>query len=63
MQRSLNSFFRFVLGFTVFIGVGLGLTYAVATIEMEQQKEEQTAAAFRAMVGDEGEPWWERIFD
>lgn len=46
-----NSFFRFTLGFTLFIAVSFGVTYAVNTIASNQAKERQTAAAFEAMTG------------
>ena len=47
-----ESFLRFVIGFTVFISVSFGVTYAVNSYTVAQQQEEQTAAAFQAMVGD-----------
>jgi len=60
MQSSYNSFFRFVLGFSVFIAVSLGLTFAVSTYSMQQEREKQTAAALKAMLGeDEKAGWWE----
>lgn len=60
-QGGANSFFRFVLGFTLFVALSMGITYAVTTIEIAQQKKEQTAAAFEVLLGaDQGsDAWWE----
>ncbi len=59
MQSSYNSFFRFVLGFSVFIAVSLGLTFAVSEYSIKQEQEKQTAAAFKAMLGEsENIVWW-----
>jgi len=59
-QGGANSFFRFTLGFTLFIALSFGITYAVNTISIAQEKERQTAAAFQVMVGEaaEDEAWW-----
>ena len=59
-QGGANSFFRFVLGFTLFIALSFGITYAVTTISIAQEKEKQVGAAFQVMIGQEkiGEPWW-----
>lgn len=61
MRRSMQSFFRFTLGFVLFISVSLGITYAVTTIELAEEKKEQTAAALQVMLGNEVEatPWWQ----
>ena len=60
MQSSLNSFFRFVLGFSVFIAVSLAITYGVSVLSIRKEREEQTAAALRAMLyGPEHAAWWE----
>ncbi len=60
-ERGANSFVKFTLGFTVFIALSFGLTYAVSTYSIAQERERQVGAAFRAMTGQE-ESWWERIF-
>lgn len=61
-MRSVNSFFRFVLGFGIFISVSLGLTYAVTRIELAQMKEEQMAAARQVFLGAEAtDAWWDSI--
>lgn len=59
-QGGANSFFRFVLGFTLFIALSFGITYAVNTISIAQEKERQVGAAYQVMVGNEkaGEAWW-----
>jgi hypothetical protein len=54
-QGGANSFFRFVLGFTLFIALSFGITYAVNTISIAQEKERQTAAAFQMMLTGEKE--------
>lgn len=60
MGSSINSFFRFVFGFSLFIAVSLGLTVAVTTYSMKKDREEQTAAAFKAMLNQPEEAqWWE----
>lgn len=60
MAASFNSFFRFVLGFSLFIAVSLGITIAVTTYSIKKDTEEQTAAAFQAMLNQpEGAAWWE----
>lgn len=58
-QGGANSFFRFTLGFTLFIALSFGITYGVNTLALKQEKEQQTAAAFQVMVGkmDEESPW------
>jgi len=45
-----ESFLRFVVGFTVFISVSMGVTYAVTTLSARQEQERQTAVAFQALV-------------
>lgn len=61
MHRAMSSFMRFLLGFTLFISVSIGITYAVTRIEIAQQKEEQTAAAYQVLLGNEDlqAPWWQ----
>ena len=63
-QGGANSFFRFVLGFTLFIALSFCLTYAVSTISIAQEKKKQTAAAFQVLLGENGErqSWWTAIF-
>ncbi len=56
----MNSFFRFVLGFTVFIGVSLGVTVVAGSFALEREKEKQAAAALEALLAAPHEPaWWE----
>jgi hypothetical protein len=50
MDSPLQSFLRFVVGFSVFISVSFGVTYAVNTYTVMQEKEKQTAVAFAAMI-------------
>jgi len=59
-QGGAHSFFRFVLGFTIFIAVSFGLTYAVSTYAVAQEKERQVGAAFQVMIGNvnASDPWW-----
>lgn len=45
-----NSFFKFVVGFLVFISVSFGVTYAVNTVAMNQEASEQVAAARALML-------------
>jgi hypothetical protein len=45
-----GSFFRFVIGFLVFISVFFGVTLAVSKISSSQEAQEQTAAAEAAML-------------
>jgi hypothetical protein len=60
MQSSYNSFFKFVLGFSVFIVVSLGLTVVVSQYSIKQEQQKQTAAAMKAMLNQAGETqWWE----
>jgi len=60
-ERGANSFVKFTLGFTVFIAISFGLTYAVSTYSIAQERERQVGAAYRAMVGND-ESWWHRLF-
>lgn len=63
-QGGANSFFRFTLGFTLFIALSFGITYAVNTIAVQQEKEQQTAAAFQTMMGGNAEAnsWGAELF-
>lgn len=51
-MNSASSFFRFVLGFLTLISLSFGLTYAVGTYTMAQEKEAQQAAALQALLGN-----------
>lgn len=51
MESSVSSFLRFVIGFTVFIGLSFGITYAVNSYTLSQERSEQAAAAYQAMIG------------
>jgi hypothetical protein len=62
MSSSVSSFLRFVLGFSVFLSVSFGVTYAVNTISIKQEQERQTAAALKAMLGEKTPSGWERLF-
>ncbi|MFZ2886771.1 MAG: hypothetical protein WA021_03055 [Minisyncoccia bacterium] len=58
-EDSVNSFFKFVFGFTVFIAISFGLTYAVTTYSIAQEKDEQVGAALQAFLGNTEEThWW-----
>lgn len=50
METPVGSFLRFVVGFSVFISVSFGVTYAVNTYSIAQENEQQSAAALKAMV-------------
>lgn len=41
---------RFLIGFTVFIGVSFGVTYAVQSVAIQQEQERQTATAIEAAL-------------
>lgn len=59
-MQGINSFFRFVLGFSLVIAASLGLAFTVTTYAMKKDREEQTAAAFKAMLNQPDENvWWE----
>jgi len=45
-----NAFFKYLLGFLVFISLSLALTYAVNTYTIAKEAEQQTAAAFQALI-------------
>lgn len=62
-QGGANSFLKFVLGFTVFIAISFGLTYAVTTYSIAQERERQVGAAFQALVGEGvSDHWWQKVF-
>lgn len=62
MQRGTNSFLRFVLGFSMFIIVSFGLTYAVSTYSIAEERKEQAAAAFQTMLGIHDTGGWTSLF-
>ena len=49
-QQPVNSFFKFALGFLVFITVSFGVTYAVNSYSIAQTADQQAAAAIKAML-------------
>jgi hypothetical protein len=60
MGNAINSFFRFVLGFSLFVAASLGLAFAVSTYAIKKDRAEQTASAFKAMLNQsEEKEWWE----
>lgn len=60
MAAQLNSFFRFVFGFSLFVAVSLGLTFLVGTYSLKRERQEQTASAFKSMLNEPAQPaWWE----
>ena len=48
---STASFFRFTVGFLTFISLSFGLTYAVHTYTITQEREQQAAAIRAALIG------------
>ena len=50
MDSPVNSFLRFVIGFSVFISVSFGVTYAVQAAAVQKDKAAQSAAALQAML-------------
>jgi hypothetical protein len=46
----MDSFFRFLIGFLVFIGLSFGVTYAVNIYTAQQAAQQQVAAALQAML-------------
>jgi len=54
MQQSpTTSFFRFTIGFLAFISLSFGLTYAVHSYTIIQERDQQAAAIQAAMLGIE----------
>jgi len=49
-QSSFSSFARFVIGFTLFISISFGVTFAVQTYASGQDAAQQQAAAAAAML-------------
>lgn len=50
-QSPTGSFFKFTIGFLVFISVSFGVTFAVSSVTLQQAKIEAAAAARHAMLG------------
>jgi hypothetical protein len=50
MEEGTGSFFKFALGFLVFISISFGVTYAVNTYASAQDADQAAAAAFAEMV-------------
>jgi len=48
---SAGSFFKFTIGFLVFISVSFGVTFAVSSYTLQQARVEAAAAAQQAMLG------------
>jgi hypothetical protein len=46
-----TSFFKFTIGFLVFISLSFGITYAVNTYTISQEKAQTAAAAQAALFG------------
>ena len=58
-----QSFFRFVFGFFIFIGLSLGLTIAVNSYTTQQTALANQAAALNALIGvEDQERWWSFLF-
>ncbi len=49
-ESALDSFLKFVLGFFVFIGVSLGVSYGVNVYTVQQQAAANQAAALKALL-------------
>ena len=62
MGDSFNSFFRFVFGFSLFIAISLGITVFVTTYSLKRERDEQTAAAFKAMLNLPDEGRWSQFW-
>jgi hypothetical protein len=52
-QSPVGSFLKFVIGFTIFIGVSFGVTFAVQKFAGSQDAAQQQAAAAAAMLVQE----------
>ena len=46
-----GSFFKFTIGFLVFISVSFGVTFAVSSYTLQEARVEAAAAAQQAMLG------------
>ena len=49
-QTPSNSFFRFLIGFIVFIAIFFGVTFGVSQISASQEPQQQAAAAEALML-------------
>ena len=49
-MKPASSFFRYTLGFLLFVSVSLTVTFAVGAYEMSQSIERQAAAAMKALA-------------
>ena len=49
-QQPVSEFFKFTLGFLVFITVSFGVTFAVNSYTVAQTADQQAAAAITAML-------------
>ncbi|MDB5238187.1 MAG: hypothetical protein JWM46_457 [Candidatus Kaiserbacteria bacterium] len=49
-QQPVSEFFKFALGFLVFITVSFGVTFAVNSYSISQSADQQAAAAIKAML-------------
>jgi len=47
-----ESFLKFTFGFLLFIGLSIGITYAVNTYTAQQTAAANQAAAYKALVGE-----------
>ena len=47
-----ESFLKFTFGFLMFIGLSIGITYAVNNYAIQQTAAANQAAALRALVGE-----------
>lgn len=57
MQQSpVNSFFRFVSGFLLFITLSFGITYAAQELASRKDGSAQAAAAIKAMLEQHPSP-------
>ena len=50
MGSPVGSFLKFVIGFTVFISVSFGVTYAVNTYTDAHEQDQMAASALKAML-------------
>ena len=58
-----QSFFRFVFGFFIFIGLSLGLTIVVNSYTTQQTAAANQASALQALVGSQDlERWYSFLF-
>jgi hypothetical protein len=51
-QSATESFLKFTFGFLLFIGLSIGITYAVNVYTAQQTAAANQAAAFKALVGE-----------